>query len=256
MPKRRKFINPFKGLGGGSSSTLNIEKAMNQMLTQLETQSGNTIERQTIRNPNVGKGPKHLQGKASNIGSSSITHSDNVCQEKTTKPNVNKVTQSYSHNVSESSATRSHNVTTKKNIKRNTFASNVSNSFGNVKRKKSVPKSVNRSGNVSESSATRSGTSGIVGMSSARTVNTTQTRSGNVGRSCARTVTTTQTRSGTVGRSSPRNVNYTSYTRSGNGTKRRSSMHKVKITRAGTAIEKQTIRRRTKHSWTIDIISK
>ncbi|KAM7262271.1 hypothetical protein ACFE04_021348 [Oxalis oulophora] len=195
-------------------------------------------------------------------------------QGKTTKLNVSKVAQSYSHNVSESSATPSHNVTTKKNIKRKTFASNVPS--GNVKRKKSVPKSANRSGSVSESSAAQSGTigrsaaqSGTVGRSAART-NTTQTQSGTVGRSAARTVNTMQTqsdtvgrssaytkqtRSGTAGRSSAHTASSSSYTRSGNGTKRKSSMPKVKTTRADSPIEKQTIRRRTKHSWTVDIIN-
>ncbi|KAM7259916.1 hypothetical protein ACFE04_015657 [Oxalis oulophora] len=120
------------------------------------TQSGNAIERQIVRKPNVEKD-----------------------QGKITKPNVS--------NVSESSVTPSHNVTTKKNIKRKTFASNVSS--GNVKRKKSVPKSANHSGSVSESSAAQSGTvgrsaaqSGTVGRSAARTVNTTQTQSGTVER--------------------------------------------------------------------------
>ncbi|KAM7280901.1 hypothetical protein ACFE04_008035 [Oxalis oulophora] len=269
MAKRRKFINPFKGLSGGSSSALNngednvsIQGNEPNVDSFSNTQSGNAIERQTVRKPNVEKD-----------------------QGKITKPNVS--------NVSESSATPSHNVTTKKNIKRKTFASNVSS--GNVKRKKSVPKSANRSGSVSESSAAQSGTvgrsaaqSGTVGRSAARTVNTTQTQSGTVERSAARTVNTTQTQSGTVGRSAARTVNTnqtqsdtvgrssahtkqtrsgtagrssahtassSSYTRSGNGTKRRSSMPKVKTTRADSAIEKQTIRRRTKHSWTVDIIN-
>ncbi|KAM7269733.1 hypothetical protein ACFE04_025230 [Oxalis oulophora] len=156
------------------------------------TQSGNATKRQTVRKPNVEKD-----------------------QGKTTKLNVSKVAQSYSHNVSESSTTPSHNVTSKKNIKRKTFASNVSS--GNVKRKKSVPKSANRSGSVSESSAAQSGTvgrsaaqSGTVGRSAART-NTTQTQSGTVGRSAVRTVNTTQTQSDTVGRSSA----HTKQTRSG-----------------------------------------
>ncbi|KAM7277053.1 hypothetical protein ACFE04_018919 [Oxalis oulophora] len=145
------------------------------------TQSGNATKRQTVRKPNVEKD-----------------------QGKTTKLNVSKVAQSYSHNV-----------TSKKNIKRKTFASNVSS--GNVKRKKSVPKSANRSGSVSESSAAQSGTvgrsaaqSGTVGRSAART-NTTQTQSGTVGRSAVRTVNTTQTQSDTVGRSSA----HTKQTRSG-----------------------------------------
>ncbi|KAM7279776.1 hypothetical protein ACFE04_006910 [Oxalis oulophora] len=251
MAKRRKFINPFKGLSGGSSSALNngednvsIQGNEPNVNSFSNTQSGNAIERQTVRKPNVEKD-----------------------QEKTTKPNVS--------NVSESSATPSHNVTTKKNIKRKTFASNVSS--GNVKRKKSVPKFANRSGSVSESSAAQSGTvgrsaaqSGTIGRSAARTVNTMQTQSSTVERSAARTVNTTQTqsdtvgrssahtkqtRSGTTGRSSAHTASSSSYTRSGNGTKRRSSMPKVKTTRADSAIEKQTIRRRTKHSWTVDIIN-
>ncbi|KAM7268108.1 hypothetical protein ACFE04_010274 [Oxalis oulophora] len=207
------------------------------------TQSGNA---------NVEKDNLSIQGKEPNVDSFSNTQSSNAIERQTVrKSNVGK---SYSHNVSESSATPSHNVTTKKNIKRKTFASNVSS--GNVKRKKSVPKSTNRSGSVSESSAAQSGT---VGRTAART-NTTQTQSGTVGRSAARTVNTTQTQSGTVGRSgsagrsSAHTASSSSYTRSGNGTKRRSSMPKVKTTRVDSAIEKQTIRRRTKHSWTVDII--
>ncbi|KAM7255461.1 hypothetical protein ACFE04_026163 [Oxalis oulophora] len=95
-------------------------------------------------------------------------------------------------------------------------------------------------------------TSATVERSAARTVNTTQTQSGTVGRSSARTK---QTRSGTAGRSSAHTASSSSYTRSGDGTKRRSSMPKVKTTRADSAIEKQTLRRRTKHSWTVDIIN-
>ncbi|KAM7251885.1 hypothetical protein ACFE04_023768 [Oxalis oulophora] len=276
MPKRRKFINPFKGLSGGSSAVLNngednvsIQGKEPNVDSFSNTQSGNAIERQTVRKPNVEKDNESIQGKEPNVDSFSNTQSGNATkrqtlrkpnvekdQGKTTKLNVSKVAQSYSHNVSESSATPSHNVTTKKNIKRKTFASNVSS--GNVKRKKSVPKSANRSGSVSESSAAQSGTvgrsaaqSGTVGRSDART-NTTQTQSDTVGRSSAHTK---QTRSGTAGRSSAHTASSSSYTRSGNGTKRKSSMPKVKTTRADSPIEKQTIRRRTKHSWTVDIIN-
>ncbi|KAM7277658.1 hypothetical protein ACFE04_004792 [Oxalis oulophora] len=294
MPKRRKITNSFKGLNGGSSAALNngednvsIQGKEPNVDSFSNTQSGNAIERQIVRKPNVEKDNVSIQGKEPNVDSFSNTQSGNAAerqtirkpnvkkdQGKTTKPNVSKVAQSYSHNVSESSATPSHNVTTKKNIKRKTFASNVSS--GNVKRKKSVPKSVNCSSSVSESSVAQSGTvgrsaaqSGTVGRSAART-NTMQTQSGIVGRSAAPTVNTTQTQSDTVGRSSAHTkqtrsgtagrsfahiVSSSSYTRSGNGTKRRSSIPKVKTTRADSAIEKQTIRRRTKHSWIVDIIN-
>ncbi|KAM7263900.1 hypothetical protein ACFE04_001583 [Oxalis oulophora] len=235
MPKRRKFINPFKGLSGGSSAALNngednesIQGKEPNVDSFSNTQSGNATKRQTVRKLNVEKDNESIQGKEPNVDSFSNTQSGNATkrqtvrkpnvkkdQGKTTKLNVSKVAQSYSHN-----------------------------------RKKSVPKSANRSGSVSESSAAQSGT---VGRSAAQ--------SGTVGRSAART-NSTQTQSGTVGRSgtkqtrsSAHTASSSSYTRSGNGTKRKSSMPKVKTTRADNPIEKQTIRRRTKHSWTVDIIN-
>ncbi|KAM7255269.1 hypothetical protein ACFE04_020510 [Oxalis oulophora] len=62
MPKRRKFINPFKGLSGGSSAALNngednvsIQGKEPNVDSFSNTQSGNAIERQTVRKPNVEK---------------------------------------------------------------------------------------------------------------------------------------------------------------------------------------------------------
>ncbi|KAM7262153.1 hypothetical protein ACFE04_021230 [Oxalis oulophora] len=62
MPKRRKFINPFKGLSGGLSpapingeDNVSIQGKEPNVDSFSDTQSGNAIERQTVRKPNVGK---------------------------------------------------------------------------------------------------------------------------------------------------------------------------------------------------------
>ncbi|KAM7262287.1 hypothetical protein ACFE04_021364 [Oxalis oulophora] len=78
MAKRRKFINPFKGLNGGSSSALNngednvsIQGNEPNVDSFSNTQSGNAIERQTVRKPNVEKNGDLENDQSGDSGGSS-----------------------------------------------------------------------------------------------------------------------------------------------------------------------------------------
>ncbi|KAM7268846.1 hypothetical protein ACFE04_011012 [Oxalis oulophora] len=60
------------------------------------TQSGNAIERQTVRKPNVEKDNESIQRKEPNVDSFSNTQSGNATKRQTVrKPNVKKVRASY-----------------------------------------------------------------------------------------------------------------------------------------------------------------